>query len=290
MLLTLAEQHFLLANFLQAEQVLIQVLTLEDDSKEVYELQLRTSLELGKKTEFIEELSKTALAKPTLHWPRIILAQQLLIIRKAQESINWLATIADDNNLPADYYATALNSYFLLKDKKSINREARRWQQLAANNLQSYSIQIDLLEKLNDIEQALMITRLARSQEALAQLPLLMVLEVRYLLRLGKSEEIDILVNPLLARLPNNAQALQLAGIHALMQQHYAIGKERLKASYVIDENAKTALLLAKAYRETDGDNHAAQFLEPLVRQFPSSIAIQAFLSEIYMLLYKFYL
>jgi len=282
-LLTLAEQHFLLDDFLQAEQVLIRVLNLEEDSKEVYEWIFRTSIKLGKKTEFIEELRKTALAKPTLHWPRIILAQQSLIIRKAQESINWLVTIADDNNLPPDYYATALNSYFLLNDKKSINRESRRWQQLEANNLQSYSIQIDLLEKLNDIEQALKITRLARSQEALAESLLLMVLEVRFLLSLGESEEIDILVNPLLARLPNNAQVLQLAGIHALMQQHYAIAKNRLKASYVIDENAKTALLLAKAYRETDGDNHAALFLEPLAGQFPTSLAIQAFLSEIYM-------
>ncbi len=281
-LFALATQHVELMQYAQAKTLLNQALNLAENEKAIYDLLFRVSVNLGEKTAFLQQLATVAQAKPGLQWPRIILAQQALIKRQAEQAMVWLSTLTDEQGLSPDYYITALNGYYLLQDKQQLNHVAHRWQQLAPDQLQSYTVQMQLLEKLNDIPQALSTVQLARQRAALKTLPMLQMLEVRYLLHLGQLDGVDTLMNELLISAPNNAEVLQLAGLHALMQQHYLIARKKLQAAFELEPSVKTALLLAEAHKQAENPASAISFLEQLPDSLRANSVIQSALAERY--------
>ncbi len=279
----LAQQQFLLMEYKLAENLVRNVIELEEDVKRAYSLLFNIKIAMDEKTQFIEGLKKTAADKPTLQWPRVILAQQALIKRNPKQALAWLSSLEKLNGLSSDYFITLLNSYFLMGDKNKLNKEAVRWQSLSPLNIQSYSVQIELLEKLKDFEQALIVTQKAREQDNLKNNAMLVLGEVQYAIHLGKADGLDTLVAEMTQRLPSNAKALYLSGVHALMNKHYSTAKRELEASYRLSKTPKTTLLLAKTYRDIDNTNVAIEFIEKTPASLQSHILIQKYLAELYM-------
>lgn len=282
-LLELAQQQFLLEKYQQAEKVVNNALKLKEESRRAYDLLFKIKMALNEKEQFLAELTQIAVARPRQQWPRVILAQQSLIKREAKEALGWLSSLDGLAELSSDYYITLLNSYFLLNDKNQINSTATHWQNLSPNNLQSYSVQIDLLERLKDIKGAIKVVRKARTMESLEKNTTLMLQEVRYAINLGQMDGLETLINKMKKSLPNNAQALYLSGIHALMNKHYFTAKRELKASYALNKTPKTALLLAKAYLDTENRDTAISFLDQAPTKLKKNILVQKYLAELYM-------
>jgi putative PEP-CTERM system TPR-repeat lipoprotein len=279
----IGQQYFFLNQYIEAENALEQALDLGENSKAVYDFLFRIKVKLSKKENFLNYLAEVADVDSLLIWPRIILAQQSLITGDAEKSLYWLSTIKEEDTLPADYFATVLNSYFSLNDKENLNQEANKWQQQEPNNLQSYMMQIEMLDKWKDIELALKVTRKARRQDTLRNSTVLLLLDVRYSLSLGKNDEIASQIGALKKRLPNNAQALQLIGIYSLMEKRYEIAKSNMQASYQIEKSVKTSLLLAKSYQHAESANKAVSFLEQTPENIRTNSAVLKLLLELYM-------
>ena len=279
----LGQQYFISNQYTDAEKVLEYGVSLGVDSKNIYDFLFRTKVKLNKKENFLNRLAELMNNDSLLIWPRIILAQQSLISGEAKKALFWLSTIKNKNNLSVDYFATILNCYFLLNDKDNLKKEAIKWQQKEPNNLQSYTMYIEMLDKWRDIGQALKVTRNARNKEALKDSKTLLLLDVRYSLNLGKNNELSSQIEMLKKNLPDNAEALQLIGIYGLMEKHYSIAKQNLLASYRIDKNLKTSLLLAKAYEYADSAEKAVSFLEQTPGNIRANGSIIKLLSELYM-------
>ena len=279
----LGQQHFFLSQYIEAEHAFEYGLNLGENSKVVYDFLFRTKVKLNKKESFLNHLAEVANADTSVVWPRVILAQQALAVGDAEKSLFWLSGIKDKSSLPVDYFATILNSYFSLNDKDRLNQVAMEWQQQEPNNLQSYTMQIEMLDKWNDIEQALIVTRKARLQDALKNSTMLLLLDVRYSLNLGRNDEIVSQIDALKKKLPSNAQALQLIGIYSLMEKHYEIAKSNMLASYRIEKSVKTSLLLAKSYQYADGAEKAVSFLEQTPDNIRTNSAVLKLLLELYM-------
>lgn len=279
----LAQQQFLLKEYKLAEKLVKNVIELEAGVKRAYSLLFNIKLAMDEKTLFIEDLREVAAKKPTLQWPRVILAQQALIKRNPQQALAWLSSLEKLNGLSSDYFITLLNSYFLMGDKNKLNKAALRWQKLSPLNIQSYSVQIELLEKLKDFKQALIVTQKAREQDNLKDDTMLVLSEVQYAIYLGKTDGLDTLVAEMIQNLPSNAKALYLSGVHALMNKHFSTAKRELEASYRHSKTPKTTLLLAKTYRDIDNTNAAIEFLEQTPASLKNHVLIQKYLAELYM-------
>lgn len=283
-LIELAQQLFLQAKYQQAEKVINDALTIAADSRVAYDLLFKIKIALKEKEQFLVELAKIATTSPERQWPRVILAQQSLLKREPEQALEWLSSLDKLNNISNDYFVTLLNSYFLLNDKNQINSIAAHWQKLSPTNLQSYTLQIELLEKLKDIEMAMSVVKLARAQDNLENNAILILQEVRYAITLGRMDGLDTLILKMKQRLPNNAQALYLSGLHALMNKHNSTAKRELQASFALNEDPKTALLLAKAYQDTENVYAAISFLEQTPVKLKNHLLIQKYLAELYMI------
>lgn len=278
----LAQQYFTLRDYKKCISTIEEYILQKEDSKHVYELLFRASRAANQQDNIIEKLEGIASTESSLIWPRIILAQQVLIRRDANAALRWLLPIKNTPNLPTDYFATLLNTHFLLNDKQMLNKVSKQWQMQAPENAQSYSIQMTLLARLGDYDQALEITKLARLQKRLNKQPEFILAHLNYALRSGKSDNLDSLVELIEQTIPNNSYALQLMGIHAYMQQHFAIAKRKLESSLNTTYKTSTIVWLSRAIEKSDNALAAVSFLESSNQGQGYRPEVKARLSELY--------
>lgn len=278
----LAQQYFALRDYKKCISTIEEYILQKEDTKHVYELLFRASRAINQQDNMIEKLESLVSADNSLIWPRIILAQQTLMQREANLALQWLLPIENTPNLPTDYFATLLNTHFLLNDKKMLNKVSLQWQMQAPKSAQSYSIQMTLLARLGDYEKALEIAKLARLQKGLNKHPDFILAHLNYALRLGRNDNLDSLVELIEQTLPNNSYALQLTGIHAFMQQHYAIAKRKLESSLSITYKASTLVWLSRVIEKSENPLAAVSFIESSSQGQGYRPEIKARLSELY--------
>ncbi|WDD99485.1 XrtA/PEP-CTERM system TPR-repeat protein PrsT [Thalassomonas actiniarum] len=282
-LLKLAEHHLRAQDYQTAESLLKQILAAAPDTKPALIMLNLASQKQEKQQQFFDYLTDINSKHKEVIWPKLMLAQKFINDREAEQALKYLAPLAQAKELPNAYYSIVMNGYYLLADKSKLNDIASTWQAAKPQAVVAYLKHIEFLEKLGDIQSALLQARKAQKKITKESDNLrLMVLETHYLLRLGRNNKVAPLLTKLQDKLPDNALVTQLAGHLAFNKQQYDEAIKHLEQSFAKDSNVRTALLLASAYRRTDNEAKAVALLEQAPEKVNQNAAVQSLLSEMY--------
>ncbi|WP_281560887.1 XrtA/PEP-CTERM system TPR-repeat protein PrsT [Thalassomonas sp. RHCl1] len=282
-LLKLAEHHLRAEEYQTAESLLKQILAAAPDTKPALIMLNLASQKQEKQQQFFDYLTDINSKHKEVIWPKLMLAQKFINDREAEQALKYLAPLAQVEKLPNAYYSIVMNGYYLLSDKSKLNDVAGTWQAVNPQAVVAYLKHIEFLEKLGDIQSALLQARKAQKKVTKESDNLrLMVLETHYLLRLGRNNKVGPLLTKLQDKLPDNALVSQLAGHLAFNKKQYDEAIKHLEQSFAKDSNVRTALLLASAYRRSDNEAKAVALLEQAPEKVNQNVAVQSLLSEMY--------
>jgi len=282
-LLRIAEENIEKQNYNKAKDVLKNIININQDIQNAYKYLYLVSKIQKSSPEFFNYLKGIHKKNSDALWPKIILAQDALTRNDADMAIKYLPTFQKEVVLPQAYYATMIESYSVSGNESKVNEVADFWQNINVTNIIAYLKHIEILEKKQDINQALEITNRALSQVNNDTDKLrLSLLKARYSLQLGLMAEAKVTIKFLLEKIPNNYLALQLSGQLALLKGNLDVAAKQLKLSYNAQPNIHSAILLTHVYKKENKSKDTIHFLENLEDDIAKSPQVQTVLAEAY--------
>lgn len=263
-------------------KALEKLLVIDQEYAPAYRLLLNNLVKLGQEDQIAAKLSSLIKDFPKAVWPRVIMSRRLNSEQKIETANALLEELTAYTDLPNIYFAALANNYFSQKNFSAVSDLFSKWQKAQPNNIQAYSMHIEVLERLKQHKNALDIVQVALAKPSLQKDFKLRSFESYFLLLTNQVEQASKKANTLSKIKPDDSFLLRIQGQIALAQQKYELAENYLSESHLQQQNTYTALFLATALKQQGKNKSAIKFLESELEKFPKNSAYKKFLAEMY--------